>query len=589
MYLIERSVKRSQFYLNVSCILKVIMVAAAVILLLNAAAISRDYQDSWILEGLEMPFAFFVGVYVLTFFVEKKIWQMVTIAVTGRVVFLLVPNLKYVWFQGPYIDQDQQYALANYVYTHGHIAPAGPYIVSLYGTTPLIHLSLATFSIVLGVPVVDAMKYVPVLFSSLYPLLTYIIMKNIKFLNNLRALKFGLFLSSVPILTEDYIINGAQFGVLLAFLIITILVMLMVKSDRRYWVLFIFFIAALAMTHSSSSVLLTLFLLAGFLVQKMRLYRVPSFPTMSAVFAALSICAAWLMFPADFTFEAITRVGAAALGLGGTTPPSEKVPPRFVELAEKSLLEAGKMLLVTYGAEIFVLILMIVSLIVLWKVRNQLNNSTRFLFLIGGLMVLFIPIGFFLQLGEFRIADLVIPYCPIFIGILAGFISKNNSRTRTLFLSFIILVTIVLAIPELYMCQPLVPAASVLLKNISPSEPIAYINAVNSIYQRQMIQFAQNHLVGVIACDALTYNQITGLTNLNFSAAYLSSYYPLDNTELPVAYSYFLIHTAGVSGVFAAEKAEIRTNDLILSAIYNSSILYTNGQSYILANNTIAP
>jgi hypothetical protein len=585
----EPAASRSKFHLDIRRLLEIILIAAAVILLLNAAAISRDYQDSWTLEGLEIPFGFFVGIYVLTFFVEKKVSSMLILAVMGRLVFLLIPNLKYVWFQGPYVDQQLQYVLANYVYTHGHIATIGPYAVSYYDTTPLIHLSLSTFSIVLGVPVVDAMKYVPVLLSSLYPLLTYIIVKNIKFLNKITTMKFALFLSSIPILTEDYMVTGSQFGVLLAFFAITLLIMLIVKSDRRYWALFTFSVVALAMMHSSSSVLLSLFLLVGFLVQKAHLYRVPSFPTMSAVFAALSICAAWLMFPANYTFEAIVGVGIAAFRLGGTTPSTESVPPRLFELAEKSLLEAGKVVLVTYGAETFVLILMIVSLLVLLKLRNQLDNHARFLFLIGGLIIVSIPIGFFLQAGEFRMAHMAIPFCPIFIGVLASYLVKDKSRKRTVLLSFMILLTIVLAIPELYIYQPLVPSASVLLKNISPSTPIAYFGSVNSIYQREMIQFAQNHVVGVIACDAMTYNQIIGLTSLNFSSTYLSSYYPLDNNELPLPYSCFLIHTPGVSGGFVAEKAEIRTTALILSAIYNSSVVYTNGESYILTGNLTGP
>ena len=101
-------------------------------------------------------------------------------AIVGHAVFLLVPNLKYVWFQGIWVDQHQQYALASDVVQNGRIATTGSFFVSVYGATPLYHLLLSVFSIFLNVPVVDAMKYVPVLTSPLYPLLIYGIMKKLK-------------------------------------------------------------------------------------------------------------------------------------------------------------------------------------------------------------------------------------------------------------------------------------------------------------------------------------------------------------------------------------------------------------------------
>ena len=37
---------------------------------------NRDYQDSWILEGLEIPFVLFVVTFVFAFYLEKSIlWR----------------------------------------------------------------------------------------------------------------------------------------------------------------------------------------------------------------------------------------------------------------------------------------------------------------------------------------------------------------------------------------------------------------------------------------------------------------------------------------------------------------------------------
>lgn len=87
----------------------------------------------------------FVGAYALTFFGEEKVSSLVLLAIIAQFTFLLIPNLKYVWFQGTNIDQHMQYGLANYVHTNGYVAPLGP-INEVYSSTPFIHLAFAGFS-----------------------------------------------------------------------------------------------------------------------------------------------------------------------------------------------------------------------------------------------------------------------------------------------------------------------------------------------------------------------------------------------------------------------------------------------------------
>ena len=555
-----------------SRVLKLVLIIEIIVLLGTALAISRDYQDSWILEGLEIPFVLFVATYAMVFLDEKRISWMIALAVIGRCVFLLIPNLKYVWFQGIWIDQHMQYGLANNVYNEGYIATQGS---SIYGSTPLIHLSFAIFSIVLNVPVVDSVKYLPVFLSPIYPLLTYVIMKNLKFLQGTTALKYALFVSSIPISSVNYIVAGAQFGVLLAFLILASLVILLQKNDRRHWFIFIFFILVLAATHSSSSVLLTTFLLTTMLLQKIPNFRLKSYLKAPAVFAVTLICGAWLMFPAGFTFEAIVRT--ILVGVPRGTSPGGYVPPRFFELARVDMFGAIKSILVFNGADAFLLLLTIGGLMVLLKMRKRVNHTSKFLFLISGLMLLFIPIGLLLKVGGFRVLHIASPLFPIFSGIFILYASKRRVWMRAVIFSSIIL----LATLQLYSCQPLIPSANIVLKDLPTSEPIVYVTDVNSIYQRRMIEFARDHVGGQIACDKVTRNQIKGLTEFDFSVAHLTWYYPLDKNQPGRTYDCFLIHLPGISGGFG-EQAQIRTRDLIIEAIYNSSIIYTNGESYIL-------
>lgn len=570
------------FELDKSKILRLVLIGVIIVLTASALAISRDYQDSWILEGLEIPFALFVAVYALTFFSEKSISWMVALAVIGRFVFLLIPNLKYVWFQGTSIDQHQQYALADYVVSKGYIEASGPGPVLIYGNTPFIHLALAMFSIVLGVPVVDSLKYLPVFLSPLYPLLTYGIIKNLKFPNVKTILKYALFVSSIPFIPEKYIVTGAQFGVLLSFLILASLVMFLGKEGRTRLFIWVFIILVLPVAHSSSSVLLASLLVAVLLLQRISYFRLRPYLQTTGVFLVILTCAIWLMFPAKFTFENIIRmfVGAPT----GTVQSSGVIPFRFFELARVDILGAIKTILVLQGTNILLLLLTLGGLVVMLKLWRQLDNAAKFLFLLGGLMLALIPAGFLLNVGALRAVQFASSFLPIFSGILLSYFSKKRIWTlAVIFLSIILLATL-----QLYRCQPLIPSANALSKDLPASEPITYVTEVNSIYQRQMIEFTMDYVNGQIVCDQVTKNQLAGLAGFDFSDAHLVEYYPLGKKELQKKYDFFLIHLPGVSGLLD-EPAEIRTEYLVLSVIYNSSIIYSNGESFILAHTPIRP
>lgn len=156
-----------------SRVLKLALVFEAIVLLGAASALCRNYQDSWILEGLEIPFALFMVTYSIYFFTENKITWIIPFAIICRSVLLLLPNLKYEWFQGVAIDQHRHYRLAQDIYNEGHV-PSG----SLYSDTPLMHLSFAIYSMITNVSVLNSFKYFTVSFWLIYPLMMYLVMKN---------------------------------------------------------------------------------------------------------------------------------------------------------------------------------------------------------------------------------------------------------------------------------------------------------------------------------------------------------------------------------------------------------------------------
>ena len=577
--------------MKLSHISKLLLAIAIVVLLSDALAISRDYQDGWILEGLEIPFALFVITYALAFFSERRTSWIVTLAIIGRTVFLLIPNLKYVWFQGVFIDQHLQYALANHVCNEGHILTqqtVGP----LYSTTPLMHLSFSIFSLILNVPVVDSMKYLPVLWSPIYPLLTYVIVKKMEFSQGNTILKYALFISSIPF--TGLTVAGSLFGTLLAFLILSTLVLILracarkilQENDRGYWVICPIFVFALAAAHSVTSVILTASLLAITILQRILRFPPRSYLRVSTVSAVASISGAWLMFRASTMLREVIRQIFIHVP-SGTTPTSEYIQPAFYEHARANILSAVRSFSVYYGVDALFLLLTFVGLIILLRMRKQLNSATNFLFLFGWLVLLLVIIGYSMKLGATRSLHLLGLLYPVFSSILVLHIYKN-SRARTLMRLVVLLSIIVLATIKFYRCQPLIPSANVLYKELPPEVPVGYVNVVNSIYQRQMINFAENHVDGRIAAVPPTTNQIVGLTEMNFSATNLVRYNPLDKSQPKQEYDYFLIHRPGKSG-YPSMEARLRTPSLIPEVIYNSSIIYTNGESYILANNPSKP
>jgi hypothetical protein len=245
--------------------------------------------------------------------------------------------------------------------------------------------------------------------------------------------------------------------------------------------------------------------------------------------------------------------------------------------------------MVYYGADLFLLILTFAGLVSMLKIGKKSNDAGKFLLLFSGLALILILIGTFLKLGPTRALSFEELLFPIFSGIAVFCISKKRLWIRPIIFASIML----LATLQLYGCQPLIPSANVVHKDLPASIPIGYVNEVNSVYQRQVVNFVLNHVVGRIASDALTGNQILSVAEYNLrtikynsSIAHLMRYYPIDKSEPPQQYDVFIIHLPGKSGILE-EKVKNRTPNLILQTIYNSGIVYTNGESFVLSNQTI--
>jgi hypothetical protein len=558
--------------------LRLLLVFSITILLVATILVRRDYQDSWVLEGIELPFLLFVSIFTCVFFSERKVSWFVSLAVLARVVFVLVSSLKYVWFQGVFIDQQLQFNLASYVFSTGTISTqAVTTSFSFYIGSPLLHVLTAMISLVTGISIVDSMKLIPVLLAPLVPLMTYCILKLLKLDHEKNILKLSLFFSAIPLADTQLLVAGSLFGVPLALLSLFTLVAALQKHDRRYWLLCAFFLVALAAAHSVSSFILSAIIAGVFIIQRFPRFK-PKFHLRSVTALAVVIIGlSWLMFPAYFTMQEISRDFLISVPTG-SAPRAEAIAPTFIQLLQVSPFSAVETFIVFYGADIAFIILTLISLIFLLKMRRNQNAASSFLVLFTILMFFAILLGLGINIGARRGLILGRMVTPLFAGIAVYYCV----RTKKWLIPIIIAALLLFSTVQFYNCQPMLPSANVLNKNLSSDVPIAFVTNVNSVYQRQSVSFALHYInSGRITSDSNTRNQIAGVASSDFMSVHVLNNNPLDPLDPDLSYDYYMIHFPGKAGQIT-ESASARDPVLIGETIANNSVIYNNGESFVL-------
>jgi hypothetical protein len=568
--------------MKISLISKILLAVALIVLIGTAYSMNRDYQDSWTLEGLEIPFASFVVLFAFAFYLEKSILGRLALAVVGRTIFVLIPAVKYAWFLGPYIDQNVQQSLANYVVTNGHIMTS-PTVSQVYTDTPLMHLSFAMFSLILNIPVSSTMKYLPVFWSMLFPLLIYIIAKNMDFPKT-TLLSCALFLSAIPMSTYQYYVGGSLFGMVLLQLILTTFVLIYVKTNRCFWPILLFSVIALTAAHTVTSMMFTVFLIILLFLKRFSPFGLSSFLSSTKVLVLIFIGFAWYSLRANDALQAIVHIFSVEIPTG-TTAVSQHLGTGSFAVLRINPIAAIMSFIVVYGADVFFLLLSFVSLLLLIRIRRRLNTVSKFFAVLYSIVLVLIVVSIPLTIGTprlFFVAELLYPiFSSIFI---IGVLSKKKPAMK-LVVGVIFLLIILLSAIEFYACQPLVPSANVLNRELPSSIKLNYPFSVNSVYQRQMIIFAGNYVSdGYVAAVFPITTQIIGLTDANFSLS-VRDYDPLDSNFSKPYYNLLLINAPGPSGNYAGNPDPL-LNDvgLMNNYISNNTIIYTNGESYILAN-----
>jgi len=587
-FVTERKLQIGLKELRKNVVLMLLFIVEIIALLGTTVTIRRDFQDSWVLEGLEFPVIALSITFVLYVFVEDKMSWIMVFSLIYRLVMLLLPGVKYIWFQGVAIDQHSHYMLTRSIFDRGYI-PSG----RTYSDTPLLHLSFVIYSMATGVSLLNSFKFLEILYWLSYPLMIYAFMKKLGAFKSSLPLKYALIISSIPVKPVlSYVVSGTTFGTLLVFLFLTQFIKLLQRNNRGEWVIVIILGGTLVITHLYSSLMLLITLLTIFLIivpllstfsvkfsQLRRVVRTTA--CTSAIITIVLVNVAYLINQVTISLEKGLELVTVFFGkiTGATIVTRQLIPQRFYEIP---FLDGLRVILVLYGAEILLMILTIIGIVVtIRKLRTQFQSGLIFLSLYSISLWVMLLIQFLSGFGGLeysRILVLSLILSPIFSAIAISYAKKTLAKKLV---KLLIPLLMVLATIELYGFQPIIPMYE------HTNEPVLYVGIVNSPYQRFMIKYAERYVhVGSIACDRVTQNQIIGLTSYNFSDNHLAWYYPpsklLYNNITEKEYDYFLIHLPGKSGSFH-ESAEIRTHSLIVESIYSSNVLYSNGESYVLS------
>jgi len=179
---------------------------------------------------------------------------------------------------------------------------------------------------------------------------------------------------------------------------------------------------------------------------------------------------------------------------------------------------------------------------------------------------------------------------PFLVGLtlwgLDRFLKTRFKRTRIKNFAFVTILFLIVAscLISIFPYQPLVPRASIISKDLPENEYLIDFRAANTIYQKEMIIFAERYAPGnlnelKISSDEVTRQQIFGFTNSSFSSTHI--WYTPFSPNMTLEWDLCLLHKSDKAGPFS-EKPEYRTDEIVNRLLSKGNIVYDNGESFIL-------
>lgn len=561
----------------------------------------RDCQDSWILQDILVP----TIVYVFTFAivaVKTDDNRILTLLCASFVIVLnLIPNLKYQWFYGAN-DSVAHYGYIKSLLSLGFVPQVGFYAPT-YSAFPGMQISVSSISLVLGIDPNLSIKLLTSIIFGIFPLMTYFV-TNPFFAKD--AQKYIILVSSaLPVMS--YLLTGTTFALVFFCLFFYMLFRILLSGEQKkeYFLVLVLLGLGIFISHAVTS-LFTLILLSAMvlLVRVTRFRKGNSFSsferksTWILVFFSIWFVA-WLMFNSNFVLDLFVNtlrnlfIGEHAVAV---------IPTRFYQI---SLFEELRVLAVYYTEDVIIALAIFGGLLVLLKrFRSKNDDLFKNLYLpvtcLLSSILLVVVFQFLTNFGDIeyrRFISYAVILSPFFSGLTFWHIDQKLrmsklSRLRVPIAASILFICISLSLIQIFAYQPLIPTANVLSKELPANEYILDLRSVNTVYQRNMILFADSYSANDanVTSDFVTRWQIQG-----FGSASLSNkdmYFTIFELQSALAqnvnltstkWSLALLHYDGKSGPLS-EKVENRTGaaiDELKDTLGN--VIYDNGESFIIS------
>jgi hypothetical protein len=150
--------------------LVLIYLAATLWFLALVSANKRNYQDTWILEGVALPFIALLALFVIVALRQTNNRVVALLCAWTSVVIVLIPPLKYLQPYSTTIDATDHFLLVESIMHSGQVIAR-----HTYATIPAFHSWLASFGLLAGLSAEQVIRFALPLTAAVMPLVIYFV------------------------------------------------------------------------------------------------------------------------------------------------------------------------------------------------------------------------------------------------------------------------------------------------------------------------------------------------------------------------------------------------------------------------------
>jgi hypothetical protein len=564
------------------------------------AQMNRSYQDSWLLDGVWLPFilTFFLFLFNIAWDSDLR-WVAV---LTSTMVFLsvAVPSLKYSTLYSSTIDTSVHFSMMRTLASTGHADS------NAYAFTLGFHILVASLAQLSGLSVESWAKIWPGVVGSLHPLGVYMLCRRIAMLPLLAK---SLLLCSGLSLSLLYLPNGTTYALLLISPLLMLLVLQASESHQKgkesensmaYTLLILLLLATLMIWHAISSLLvpatigtagLLSLVLSALLSKAGRrhrwLRRGGLFFILIGLAGTILVLIYWKYIATPIWLHLMTNIESfiSVLVAEGSTD-GVLVPQRTLTLTLSDLMVV---FLFYHARDAAMLALAGIGVVTaIWSLFRTNDASKAYMrsILFFGLLLAAFSFIFVTILGTgfsahgyqrfilYLMAACVLPAGYGFWQILRVVSGRYSATFQKMTFVAAVALLYLIASLQFYPYQPAIPT-----KTVGAGSPLYWHHQVNTEYQRSVIGFALTQLDGEINrfTDYVTYQQSAIFFGIPAKKRF---HYGEWNRAQS---SYVLLHSPGLAGPYA-EQVEYRSSQAISGLRYREGVstVYDNGGSFML-------